>query len=188
MSPGGKTTYTDRPCETGDRRTGVVITDNKVDGSELRNAAARSRAELGAAKNQPIEADDDRTDTRDRSSSFECGIARREYELEASIKTNPDTTKMERRRQAAEEVCGAKSGRAFEHEDALFKQKVLAERKARAEEAARSTSRFGSWITDCNAWNCYDSKGNAYKRGNGGDLIRSDGKSCTASQGALSCL
>jgi Domain of unknown function (DUF4124) len=147
----GKTTYTDRACETGERKTGVKIVDNSVDGSELRDAAARSRAEMYAPRNVPAQ-----PQNGGGGSSFECSKARRNYEVEASIKTTPNTEKMERQRAAAEAMCGTDQSRDANHDQAIAQEKLAAEKKDRARRAAEAAAAtpkmhctlFGGYV-DC---------------------------------------
>ena len=147
--PDGKTTYTDRACETGERKAGVKIVDNSVDGSELRDAAARGRAELRATRNRAESGTDSASPDEDRSSSAACKSARRNYEVETSIKTTPDPAKMEQRRQAAEDACAVRQRVNVEHAEEIAKREAAARRRAAAEEAARAAERHGD-VADAN--------------------------------------
>jgi len=130
----GKTTYTERPCEGGERKSGVKIVDNSMDESELRDVTARSRAEPYATTDNPAQ-----TTNRGRS-SFECSTARRNYEVEGSIKTTPNSSNMERLRVSAEAPCGDEQSRNANHDVAIAQERAAAEKRECAKRAAEATA------------------------------------------------
>jgi hypothetical protein len=107
QSPSGQVLFSDEPCPAGSRVERVNVQPNSIDtsGDRTRSWSSAPPAPVAAPSRETVRSDAADAATGDRSQSFACRQAQRDYEVTASSTGNPPAL-IEAKRSAMFAACG----------------------------------------------------------------------------------
>jgi len=107
QSPSGQVLFSDEPCPAGSRVERVNVQPNSIDasGDRARGWSSSPPAPAAAPPRETVRSDTADAAAADRSQSFACRQAQRDYEVTASSTANPPAL-IEAKRSAMFAACG----------------------------------------------------------------------------------
>ena len=107
QSPSGQVLFSDEPCPAGSRVERVNVQPNSIDtsGDRTRSWSSAPPAPVAAPSRETVRSDAADAVSGDRSQSFACRQAQRDYEVTASSTGNPPAL-IEAKRSAMFAACG----------------------------------------------------------------------------------
>ena len=175
IRPDGRVEYTDGVCQMGAAATRPNLVDNSADSSADRAEIMRHRLEEEQRQTAAAARGYGANDHSDRSNSYECRIAIKNYETSQS-----SITRRTPRDAGPSASVAAACGSAF--------VQAHTTRPARSRPTSIPTPPpEPSVITSCDPTGCWDDLGGRYNKGAGPTFIGPNGTACTGVGGMMHC-